>query len=214
MENEKKTIGIDQQIEAVQDMLPVIDNASKEVFEEVTKSLQFAKASIGYFDAMCHAFVDGELSFEKKMEIATKSGTELFPFVPEWGKDEIIRDIENPDFEGLFSALHGVGMEIRPVLGQPIGNLPDQDPDNAAITDEQKADIMAGIENGVRYIRKHNRFTSGVRRFGIDVMTEETYPDFKFMRCADENDRDEEYAEMLTSDEVTTKEYPEPVKKE
>lgn len=210
MENQNKTIGIDQQIEAVQDMLPVIDKASKEVFEGVIKSLQFAKASVGYFDAMCHTFVDVESSFEEKIKISAKIGTELLPFVPEWGIDEIIHDIENVDFEGLFAALHGVGMEIKPI-GQPMEKQTDQEPVNAAITDEQKAEIKAGIENGVRYVRKRNRFKSGVRRFYVEVMTEETYPNFKLVPYRNEAERDDDFLDLLTVE--GTKEYPVPDKK-
>lgn len=71
---------------------------------------------------------------------------------------------------------------------------------------EKLTAIETELKKGIQYVRKHNRFRSGVRRFGVCVMTEETYPNFKFIRYKNEEERDDEFLNMLT--QPKTKEYP------
>ena len=72
---------------------------------------------------------------------------------------------------------------------------------------ETKKDIsklteLEFLKAGGRFIGKRTSFRSGVRRYGYDVQTEETYPGFKTVFCANEVVRDSEYENQLKQENV------------
>lgn len=213
MENKKKTIGIDQQIEAVQDMLPVIDKASKEVFEEVIRSLQFAKESAEYVkQVIINALMGDDLSAED-LQKSYQSGNEYIENAPEWARQVIDTVIDDPEMKQRAIDLK---ISFDGAIAEKAGKQNNQAAENhlekpEELNPEDYPEVQKYVKNGGRYIRKRNRFKSGVRRFYVEVMTEETYPNFKLVPYRNEAERDEDFLDLLTVE--GTKEYPVPDKK-
>ncbi|MPM29032.1 hypothetical protein SDC9_75571 [bioreactor metagenome] len=148
----------------------------------------------------------------EEMQNSYDYGVEYSENAPEWAKQIFATVLSDPEmnqraldiknkFDGIVAAKASKenGQETEAVLGKPEELKPEDFPE-----------LLDNLKQGVRYVRKHNRFTSGVRRFGIDVMTNDTYPNFKFIRFKNEAERDDEFLNLLTVE--STKEYPEPEK--
>lgn len=194
-DEEKEIIGIDQQIEAVTDILPIIDKDSKPVFEEILKSLKFFKENEEKSNAALSDEVIAE--FEKPVsemnpEILEKFHNDLkmdLHKVPEWMRNNRMFEYYNYGTVGAYKA--------RNIFRDG----------NEEVVESSYNDIATELFAGKRFIKKFNHGHSGVRHFHIGVMTSETYPEFKKLKCSNEEARDSEYNQMLQQSD--TLEYPE-----
>lgn len=198
MEKENNVITIDEQIEAMTDMLPLIAKGDQPKFEAIIESLKFAKNSVFMAKGLMISLdsisqpepenIESWKETSKQSEaVFTEFGTKLNAFTPTWAKDlyasESFDDI-------IFSEDYIPGHE------------------NQDKNDEPEAEKITA---GQVVFRKSHGFKSGVPRFYVDICasTTEDVECFEKIKFSNAEDRDKEYQAMIDEypEGLTVEEY-------
>lgn len=191
----EKIISIEEQIQAMEDMLPVITKGDQPVFEEIVRTLKFSKAfvenSAGVVETIGNIPYDVNdpetmtALFEKNNEVVGHyiQQIEHEIGIPEWAKLSFkAATVSLNMFPEDYKA------EVKKEENQP-------DPDAEEIPDGQVVFI------------KRESFSNGVRRFVLDVCasTPEGVKRFESLKFRSEKDRDAEIDKHPEG--LTVKEY-------